>query len=170
MFIYHFTKLIKSKLIWGFLIFLIAFAFVFADACSSRGGEAMTYYVGDEAVEQDIVDNARYYFNLVDGDRGYFIPLAPLFWDLDARALSDEEAAARPDIDRSERFWKFIAAVKKLNKDMGIPDKIEGIRKEDIPVMAEYAEKEANPLYPVPKLMTRKELESFYYKVADWSK
>ncbi len=119
MFIYHFTKLIKSKLIWGFLIFLIAFAFVFADACSSRGGEAMTYYVGDEAVEQDIVDNARYYFNLVDGDRGYFIPLAPLFWDLDARALSDEEAAARPDIDRSERFWKFIAAVK-ASEDMGL--------------------------------------------------
>ncbi len=64
---------------------------------------------------------------------------------------------------------KFISAVKKLNKDMGIPDKLEGIRKEDIPSMANHAEKEANPLYPVPKLMTRKELESFYYKIADWS-
>ena len=48
--------------------------------------------------------------------------------------------------------------------------KLGGIIKEDIPVMARYAEKEANPLYPVPKLMTKKELESFYYKTADWSK
>lgn len=65
---------------------------------------------------------------------------------------------------------KFIAAVKRLNKDMGIPDKLNGIKKEDIPLMAKHAEKEANPLYPVPMLMTRKELENFYYKVADWSK
>lgn len=60
---------------------------------------------------------------------------------------------------------KFIAAIKNLNKEMGIPDTIEGIRQEDIPVMAKHAEKEANPLYPVPKLMTQKELESFYDKV-----
>ncbi len=60
---------------------------------------------------------------------------------------------------------KFIDAIKCLNYVMGIPDKIEGIRKEDIPLMAKYAEKEANPLYPVPKLMTRKELENFYYKI-----
>lgn len=65
---------------------------------------------------------------------------------------------------------KFIDAIKKLNADMGIPNTIEGIRKEDIFSLAKHAEKEANPLYPVPKLMTRKELESFYYKIADWSK
>lgn len=34
---------------------------------------------------------------------------------------------------------------------------------------ARHAEKEANPLYPVPKLMTKKELEGFYYRIADWS-
>lgn len=34
---------------------------------------------------------------------------------------------------------------------------------------ARHAEKEANPLYPVPKLMTKQELESFYYRIADWS-
>ena len=45
---------------------------------------------------------------------------------------------------------KFIEAIKKLNKKTGIPDKIKGIKKEDIPVMARHAEKEANPLYPVP--------------------
>ncbi len=65
---------------------------------------------------------------------------------------------------------KFIDAIKKLNADMGISNKIEGIKKEDILSLSKHAEKEANPLYPVPKLMTRKELENFYYKIADWSK
>ena len=65
---------------------------------------------------------------------------------------------------------KFIDAVKTLNNEMNIPDKIEGILEKDIPVMARHAEKEANPLYPVPKLMTKKELEKFYYQISDWSK
>lgn len=64
---------------------------------------------------------------------------------------------------------KFIEAIRELNRKMQIPDKLKGIQKEDIEVMAKHAEKEANPLYPVPKLMTRKELEEFYYLVADWS-
>lgn len=64
---------------------------------------------------------------------------------------------------------KFIAAVKALNKRIGIPDKLAGIRREDVPAMAKLAAKEANPLYPVPKLMTRDELEKFYEQCADWS-
>jgi len=36
--------------------------------------------------------------------------------------------------------------------------------------MAKHAQKEANPLYPVPKLMTQKELEKFYYVISDWGK
>lgn len=62
---------------------------------------------------------------------------------------------------------KFIHAIEELNEGMGIPKKLSGIRKEDIPVMAAHAEKEANPLYPVPKLMTREELETFYEQVAE---
>lgn len=53
---------------------------------------------------------------------------------------------------------------------MGIPKQLTDIKAEDIPQMAKYAEKEANPLYPVPMLMTQKELEQFYYQIADWSK
>lgn len=62
---------------------------------------------------------------------------------------------------------KFIHALRELNRAMNIPDKIAGIRKEDIPIMAEHAEREANPLYPVPKLMTQGELEAFYYLIAE---
>lgn len=64
---------------------------------------------------------------------------------------------------------KFINAVKELSANMHIPTKLSGIQKEDIPALAKHAAKEANPLYPVPVLMTKKELESFYYQVADWS-
>ena len=73
--------------------------------------------------------------------------------------------------DKSDSYQlgahKFIEAIKKMNNDMGIPQKIEGIKKEDIPLMAKHAEKEANPLYPVPELMTKKELEKIYYKIAN---
>lgn len=64
---------------------------------------------------------------------------------------------------------KFIAAIRKLNENMNIPKTLGGIVQEDIPLMAAHADKEANPLYPVPKLMSRKQLEKFYYQVADWS-
>ena len=64
---------------------------------------------------------------------------------------------------------KFIAAIRAMNRRMGIPEKLKGIRAEDIPTMAKHADREANPLYPVPKLMNAGELEQFYYQVADWS-
>lgn len=48
---------------------------------------------------------------------------------------------------------------------MGIPRHLPEIRTEDIPKLADHADREANPLYPVPKLMDRKELETIYYRV-----
>ena len=52
---------------------------------------------------------------------------------------------------------------------MNIPKTLKGILAEDIPSMAAHADQEANPLYPVPKLMDKKQLEKFYLQVADWS-
>ena len=60
----------------------------------------------------------------------------------------------------------FIDEIKKMNKTMNIPEKLQGIKEEDIKVMAQHADKEANPLYPVPKLMNAKELEQLYKLVA----
>ena len=51
-----------------------------------------------------------------------------------------------------------------MNREMQIPSHLDGIRREDIPAMATYAEKEGNPLYPVPVLWTRRELEEIYMK------
>ena len=61
----------------------------------------------------------------------------------------------------------FIRAIRQMNKEMGIPEKLQGIKKEDIKTMAKHAAKEANPLYPVPKLMNAKQLEKFYYNVME---
>ena len=57
---------------------------------------------------------------------------------------------------------KFIASIRTLNKNMGIPDFLSGIQEREIETMSVNAAKEAHPLYPVPKLMTRRELEAFY--------
>ncbi len=46
-----------------------------------------------------------------------------------------------------------------------IPERIEGIKEEDIPEMAAYADKEANPVYPVPVLWNAKQLEEIYREV-----
>lgn len=60
---------------------------------------------------------------------------------------------------------KFICAIRELNRKMNVPDTLEGIKREDVPLMAKHADKEGNPLYPVPILMDAKELERYYYKV-----
>lgn len=83
--------------------------------------------------------------------------------------LSVEVGIAKETDDKIETAEKFIDIIKQMNKRMNIPTSFPEIHKEDIPVMAKHADKESNPLYPVPKLMNAKELEKFYYKVADWS-
>ena len=67
------------------------------------------------------------------------------------KKMSDAEAAER-----------FISAIKDMKHRFDIPDTIPEIKQEDIPRLARYADKEANPLYPVPVLMNASELELFY--------
>ena len=57
----------------------------------------------------------------------------------------------------------FIDWIQEMNDKMNIPRVIDGICYEDIPEMAAHADAEANPTYPVPKLMDKKELERLYY-------
>ena len=67
----------------------------------------------------------------------------------------DDPAAARAFLD-----W-----VQEMNDSMGLPRTLPEIREEDIPAMAAHADREGNPLYPVPVLMDRRELERIYYAV-----
>lgn len=59
----------------------------------------------------------------------------------------------------------FIDSIKTMKKKFGIRDTVAEIREQDIPRLAHYADREANPLYPVPVLMDAGELEQFYYKL-----
>lgn len=85
------------------------------------------------------------------------------------RDLAVAAGVATLQDDAKKAAEKFIAAIRNLNAKLGIPEKLAGIKKEDIPAMARLASREANPLYPVPKLFDANELERFYYCVADWS-
>ncbi len=59
----------------------------------------------------------------------------------------------------------FIEKIETLNKNMNIGTQIAEIKEEDIPALAKTAEKEGNPLYPVPVLWTAKQLEEIYREV-----
>lgn len=54
-----------------------------------------------------------------------------------------------------------------MNERLDIPDTISSIREEDVHELARCANREANPLYPVTKLMDAEELEQFYYDVME---
>ena len=69
---------------------------------------------------------------------------------------ADDHAASR----------QFIQWVREMNRSMEIPDKIAGIQEADIRQMAAHADKESNPLYPVPRLMDAEELAVMYRKIA----
>jgi len=65
-----------------------------------------------------------------------------------------------------EKSKKFIQAIKDMNAAMNIPEKFDGvIKEEDIPLMVERAYAEAHPLYPVPKFMSKEELGNMYRKL-----
>ena len=72
---------------------------------------------------------------------------------------TDEEIAAK----------SFIQSIRMMNKQMGIPTKISALQKDHISQLSAYADKEANPIYPVPVLFDRKELERFYYDILEES-
>ena len=59
----------------------------------------------------------------------------------------------------------FIEKIEKMNSAMNISTSIPEIDVEDIKELAQTAEKEANPLYPVPVLFDCKQLEEIFHEV-----
>lgn len=62
---------------------------------------------------------------------------------------------------------RFISEIYKMNEKLGIPKRIDGINEKDISELAAHADKEANPLYPVPVLWDKIELEQVYRKAGN---
>lgn len=78
-------------------------------------------------------------------------------------------AAGLAHEDESAEFAakSFISQIEQLNARLDIPTTLKGIKAEDIPELAKRADKEANPIYPVPVLWNAQELEQFYYDVME---
>ncbi len=74
---------------------------------------------------------------------------------------------ALPDDDNDAAAAKFIDRVEQLNRILNIPDHLDGIKCEDLSLLAAYADKEANPLYPVPRLMDKKQLSEMFKKIGN---
>ncbi len=83
------------------------------------------------------------------------------------RNLAVTAGIAEEQTPKEDAAKAFIDAIRDMQRRYGIGDKISGIKEEDIPKLAAYADKEANPLYPVPVLMDAKALEQFYYAVME---
>lgn len=78
-----------------------------------------------------------------------------------AAELADENTPVE------EAAQSFIDAIKGMQERYGIGNKISGIKMEDVKELAALADKEANPLYPVPVLMDALSLEKFYYMIME---
>lgn len=67
------------------------------------------------------------------------------------------------DTPKERAAADFISAIKKMKNTFGIGGTFKEIRSEDVDLLARYAAKEANPLYPVPVLYNAGQLKKFYY-------
>lgn len=65
-----------------------------------------------------------------------------------------------------EKAKAFIEQIRWMNESMGIPKHLPQIQKEDVAKMSGWADKEANPLYPVPVIYDKKHFERIILKVA----
>ena len=65
-----------------------------------------------------------------------------------------------------EKSARFVEAIRQMNAFMGLPEHLPQIQVEDVAKMAKWADKEANPLYPVPVIYDKKRFERVILKVA----
>ncbi|WP_060204933.1 iron-containing alcohol dehydrogenase [Sporosarcina koreensis] len=73
--------------------------------------------------------------------------------------LADATSVSGLSDSTEEKATKFIQAIKDLNEKMEIPMKVDCIVDSDIPLMAKRAIQEANPLYPVPTIFLKEDME-----------
>lgn len=79
--------------------------------------------------------------------------------------LADRVGITKDNMTVEEKAKTFIHEIKRMNKDMNIPDKFDCIKEEDINTIVTRALKEGNPGYPVPKIMNRVDCEQVVRKL-----
>lgn len=65
--------------------------------------------------------------------------------------------------DDQEKALKFIDWIDDMKKQMDLPAGLDMIKDEDIPQIITWADKEANPLYPVPVIWQREDFEKLIH-------
>lgn len=66
---------------------------------------------------------------------------------------------------QAEQAEAFIEEIKRLNRSMNIPEKVDLIRREDIPQMVAWALEEGNPWYPVPRIFDEKDVATLIGRI-----
>ncbi|WP_462413416.1 iron-containing alcohol dehydrogenase [Neobacillus sp. Marseille-QA0830] len=79
--------------------------------------------------------------------------------------LADLVGLGQPGAADGQKARAFIEAIKELNEKMEIQKKIDSIKESDLPVMVERALNEANPLYPVPKILFKDDIFTLYESI-----
>ena len=74
------------------------------------------------------------------------------------------------DAGTQSKAEAFLQWIDKMNEKMGIPKYPDMIQKKDISKIARWAEKEGNPLYPVPVVWKKSEFSRFVNQLYDDSK
>ncbi|MBQ8228424.1 MAG: iron-containing alcohol dehydrogenase [Clostridia bacterium] len=79
--------------------------------------------------------------------------------------LADVAGITEAGMSEADKAKLFIKRIKEMNANMNIPEHFEFIEDKDIPTLVERALKEANPLYPVPKIMDAKDCREVILKI-----
>lgn len=132
---------------------------------SYHGGRAFTRaYVGNvHAISHAL----SAYYNLPHGrTNATVLPLVlRLYGEVVKPQLSElakEAGVAQEGNNVSENGELFIEWLDEMNASMGIDKHIPEIKEEDIEGLARHAEKEANPLYPVPVMFSEEDFKQAY--------
>lgn len=91
--------------------------------------------------------------------------LAMLCRHADLDRLLDLGGRKAIDFSDQEYAESFIRLIRKMNRDMQIPESFPQIREEDLDRMAGWAVKEANPLYPVPVIYGKKDVKRILRRI-----
>lgn len=110
MFIYHFSKLIKSKLLWGFLALLMVFAFVVMDSCSGPSAATTAGYIGEERVDAQAHSDASQSLHLLtETDASRLNPDAMVLGAVLALEVGDSSSVDAQE-NRLRATWSLLAA------------------------------------------------------------
>ena len=142
---------------------------------AARENMQLAAYFGGVAFTRAYVGNIHAVAHTLGGMYGTAHGLAnavilPLILDDYGESVYDRlaelaDVAKLPGETAERKAKAFIATIRSLNERMGIPAVIDGIEEDDIPVMANRAFHEANPVYPVPRIFTLDDFISVYHRL-----